>query len=107
MKRRTIARVIAAILFSYGMAFMLVSSHKSELAQYRALSHDALLDTLATKYETDFSSSFGESLLGVGVLVGLIELMTSVIELAINRIVPKHPPSSAEAAGDLAATRMQ
>jgi hypothetical protein len=98
MKRRTIARVIAAILFSYGMAFMLVSSHKSELAQYRTLSHDALLDSLASKQKTDFSSSFGESLLGIGVLVALIELMTSVIELAINRIVPLHPPGTSEPA---------
>jgi len=98
MKRRTIARIIAAILFSYGMAFMLVSSHKSELVQYRSLSHDALLDTLANAHKTDFSSSFGESLLGIGVLVALIELMTSVIEFAINRIAPLNPPSSAEPA---------
>lgn len=107
MKRRTIARVIAAILLSYGMAFMLVSSHKSELAQYRALSHDALIETLAKKHETDFSSSFGESLLGVGVLVALIELMTSVIEFAINRIVPPHALSSAEPAADLTASQIR
>ena len=98
MKRRTIARIIAAILFSYGMAFMLVSSHKSELIQYRSLSHDALLDTLANKHKTDFSSSFGESLLGIGILVAMIELMTSVIEFAINRIVPVHPPGTSEPA---------
>jgi len=107
MKRRTIARVIAAILLSYGMAFMVVSSHKSELAQYRALSHDALLETLAKKHGADFSSSFGESLLGVGVLVALIELMTSIIQFAINRIVPQHPLDSAEPAVDLTASRIQ
>jgi hypothetical protein len=104
MKRRTVARVIAAILLSYGMAFVLSGSHKSELAQYRTLSHEALLATLAKNRETDFSSSFGEALLGVGLIVALIELITSCIELAINRIAPPHPRGTTEPVADASGT---
>jgi hypothetical protein len=100
MKRRTIARLIAAVLLSYGMAFVLSASHKTELVQYRSLSHAALLDTLAKNRETDFNSSFGQSLLGVGLIVALVELVASLIVLVINRIAPPHPPGGTTPVAD-------
>ncbi|MDQ2766533.1 MAG: hypothetical protein M3Y30_05190 [Gemmatimonadota bacterium] len=107
MKRRTIARVIAVILLSYALSFVLVSSHKSEMTRYRSLGHEALLATLAKKRETDFSSSFGQGLVGIGVIVVLIELLTWIIELAINRIAPLHPPGTSVPIADASGTRLQ
>ena len=105
MKRRTIARVIAVILLSYACAFLLVSSDKSDMTQYRSLSHQALLATLAKSHEGDFSSSFGGSLLVIGLVVVLIEGMTTIVELAINRISPLHPPGTSAPVADASGTR--
>jgi len=105
MKRRTIARVIAVILLSYAFAFVLVDAHKTDMARYRTLSREALLADLAGKSDADFSKSFGEGLLAVGVIVALIEGMTSLIELTINRIAPPLPPSGAAFVADVGDTR--
>jgi hypothetical protein len=104
MKRRTIARVIAVILLSYASAFMLVDSHESDMAQYRSLSHAALLDTLAKTREGDFDTDFGGGLLVIGLIVVLIEAMTAITVLAIDRIAPPHPPGTSEPVADASGT---
>jgi hypothetical protein len=100
MKRRTIARVIAVILVSYGCAFLLVDGDRSDMVQYRSLSHEALLANLAHSHEADFSSSFGESLLVIGLAVLLVEAIAACLELAINRIAPPLPPGTSEPVAD-------
>jgi hypothetical protein len=105
MKRRTIARVIAVILWSYACAFMLVDGHKSDMVQYRSLSHEALLANLADSHDADFSRSFGESLLVIGLVVLLVEASAALFELAINRIAPLHPPGRSESVADATGTR--
>jgi hypothetical protein len=105
MKRRTIARAIAVILLSYGCAFLLVDGDRSDMVQYRSLSHEALLANLAQSHEADFSSSFGESLLVIGLAVLLVEAMAACLELAINRIAPPHPAGAPEPVADASGTR--
>ena len=105
MKRRTIARVIAVILLSYACAFLLVDGHKSDMAQYRSLSHEALLANLGESHDADFNSSFGESLLVIGLVVLLVEGSAALFELAINRIAPPHPAGTSEPVADASGTR--
>jgi hypothetical protein len=105
MNRRTIARVIAVILLSYGLAFVMVNSHKSDMARYRSLNHQALLADLAKTREGDFSITFGGALLGVGVIVALIEGITATLVFVINRIAPLHPPGTLEPGADAIASR--
>ncbi|HEV7705021.1 MAG TPA: hypothetical protein VGO46_12050 [Gemmatimonadaceae bacterium] len=101
MSRRTIARVIAVILLSYASAFMFVSVDKSDMAEYRSLSHTALLDKLAEDHKADFSSSFGIGLLVIGLAVGVVEALTFAVEKSMSLIVPVHPRGTPDSAVDL------
>ena len=100
MKRHTIARVIAVVLLSYGTAFLFVSVDKSNMAEYRSLSHEALLANLAKANRADFSANFGTGLLVIGLAVVLVDVLTAIVELAINRIAPLHPPGGTAPAAD-------
>ena len=104
MKRHTIARAIAVILLSYGAAFLFVSVDKSNMAEYRSLSHEALLANLAKSNQADFSANFGMGLLVIGLAVLLVDLLTAIVEATINRIAPLHPPGSSAPVADASGT---
>jgi hypothetical protein len=105
MNRHTVARVIAVVLVSYATAFLFVSVDKSNMAEYRSLSHEALLANLAKANQSDFSSNFGTALVAIGVAVVFVDLLTALVELIINRISPLHPPGSADPAVGLSGPR--
>jgi Ca2+/Na+ antiporter len=91
MNRRTIARVISVVLFSYLFALWLVHIEKDTMMHYRSLSHDALLAELAEKNKGNFDGKFATMLFGVAIIVLIIDGLTWVIELAIDRISPPPP----------------
>ena len=102
MSRRTIARVIAVVLLSYAMAFLFVSVDKSDMKEYRSLTHEALLTKLAETHKADFSASFGIGLLIIGLAVAIVEALAFAIEMSMNLIVPVQLHGSDKSAPDTA-----
>jgi hypothetical protein len=106
MKRHTVARIIAVILLSYACAFLFVSVDKSNMAEYRSLSHEALLANLAKSNQADFSANFGTGLLVLGLAVLVVDVLTALVELTINRIAPLHPPGTSAPVADASGTHI-
>jgi hypothetical protein len=100
MKRHTVARVIAVVLLSYAAAFMFVSIDKSNMAEYRSLSHEALLARLAQTNQADFSANFGVGLVAIGLAVILVDVLTALVAVAINWTSPLHPPGPSSVVTD-------
>jgi hypothetical protein len=94
MKRRTVARLIAAVLLAYGSGLLLVAFDKQELQSYRGLSREALLAKLTSIHDSNFDASFLGSLFIIGCVVLCMDALTGLVELIINRISPSPPTSS-------------
>jgi len=107
MNRRTVARVLAVILLSYGFAFLVGSSYKSDMVRYRSLSHKALLADLAKSHDGDFNSSLGESLLVIGLVVALTEVITATLVFVIDRIAPPQPSGTSDSIADATSSRFR
>lgn len=91
MKRRTVARLISVVVFGYLFALWVVSNDKSTILHYRSLSQEALLAELTEKNSGSFDGKFAAMLVGVAVIVAIVDGLTWIIELAINRISPLPP----------------
>lgn len=94
MKRRTVARLIAIVLLGYGFAFLIVSGERSDMARYRTLSRDALLNDLASNKNGDFDNDFFIGLLIVGAIAFLVDGIAYIVMLVMNRISPPPQPTA-------------
>jgi hypothetical protein len=94
VKRRTVARLIAILLLGYGVAFVIVSGETSDMARYRTLSRDALLDDLASNKNGDFDNDFFVGLLIVGGISLLADGIAFIVMLVMNRISPLPQPQA-------------
>ena len=92
MNRRTAARVIAVVLLAYATAFLLVDTDRREMAQYRTLSHEALLAKLADVHAANFDRAFAGGFIVIGIVVLGADAITALVQLVIDRISPMPPP---------------
>lgn len=92
MSRKAIARLIAVVLVGYGFAFLIMSTDASNMAQYRTLSREALLESLKAKNTDSFDGAFFISLVLVGMITASVEALAVLIVLAMDRISP--PPKA-------------
>lgn len=94
MKRRTVARLIAILLLGYGFAFLIVSGETSDMARYRTLSREALLNDLASNKNGDFDTEFFVGLAIVGSIVFLVDGIAFIVMMMMNRISPPAQPTA-------------
>jgi hypothetical protein len=94
VKRRTVARLIAILLVGYGVAFVILSGETSDMARYRMLSRDALLDDLASNKNGGFDNDFFFGLVIVGVITLVVDGIAFIVMLVMNRISPPPQPQA-------------
>jgi hypothetical protein len=94
VKRSTVARLIAILLLGYGLAFLIVSGETSDMARYRTLSRDALLNDLASNKNGDFDNDFFVALMIVGAIAFLVDGIAFIVVLVMNRISPPAQPTA-------------
>jgi hypothetical protein len=94
VSRRTAARLIAILLLGYGLAFLIVSGETSDMARYRTLSREALLNDLASNKNGDFDNAFFVGLMLVGAITILVDGIAFVVMLVMNRVSPPAQPTA-------------
>jgi hypothetical protein len=94
VSRRTVARLIAILLLGYGFAFLIVSGERSDMARYRTLSRDALLNDLASNKNGDFDNDFFVGLMIVGAIAFLVDGIAFIVMLVMNHISPPPQPTA-------------
>ena len=73
-------RLLAIFVFSALLGWWLSGNDATELAQLRALSHDALLIKLAQKYDGNYATNAMGALFVVLITYGGVEVLTRLFE---------------------------
>jgi hypothetical protein len=73
-------RLLAILVLSALLAWWMSGNDATELAQLRALSHDALMIRLAQKYDGNYSTNAMGALFVVLITYGGVEMLTRLFE---------------------------